>query len=374
MKIFNSLLLVIISNLFFISLSFAHHSISTSYNPRKLQTIEGVVHKFNLRSPHSSIELDVINEEGVTERWVAESHAVPMLRRHGLTKDSIKPGDWIKISGPPSITGTKKFIFGARVYLANGATYTFMKSPLLSAEEPKLVAKEEIQAIEDSAAKSLEGTVLERFAGRWDSFSGAIGKNKKLGDPSPLPLNKAGLAARDAYDPTDTPAMRCHPIELPGLDHAPFLMDIHVDGQNVLFHHEYQDAMRSVDLSTGKPEVGEPRMYGYSAARLEGETLIIEHAGFAAHPVGLGSDWDANGRGQDIPSSEEKRFTERFSIRDGGKELVLNYVLEDPFYMSKPYELEIVWKRASKENTEIYEFNCDVEAATKSSLYHAPGE
>jgi hypothetical protein len=57
-------------------------------------TMRGVVTEFRWMNPHSYIHLEV---EG--RMWTLEAEALNLLRRHGWTKDTLKPGDHISCTG-----------------------------------------------------------------------------------------------------------------------------------------------------------------------------------------------------------------------------------------------------------------------------------
>ncbi len=110
-----------------------------------------------------------------------------------------------------------------------------------------------------------------------------------------------------------------------------------------------------------------PPAFGRRISRIEGDTLIVESTGFAADAAGLASDWDANGRGTNIPSSDQKRLIENYTISDDGQILTLDYTVQDPIYLTEPYTDRMEWQRL-REDAAIYEFECDTEIATRSTL------
>ena len=71
----------------------AHHS-TAPFDMTRAHTISGEVTRFQWANPHSYIELEVNGQP-----WRLEIEAVNLLRRHGWTKDSLKPGDVIRCTG-----------------------------------------------------------------------------------------------------------------------------------------------------------------------------------------------------------------------------------------------------------------------------------
>ena len=84
----------------------AHHNPTSHYDVSgDMVTVEGVVTEFRLINPHARIIFDVKTPEGEVQHWFAEGNAAGILKRKGWTKESLKPGDVIKISGYPARDG-----------------------------------------------------------------------------------------------------------------------------------------------------------------------------------------------------------------------------------------------------------------------------
>ena len=79
----------------------AHHS-QSEYDSRKKVEVEGTVSKVEWKSPHAWIHVDVINDKGEKMNWHFELPSPNTLMRRGWTRDSLKPGDRIKVTGSPA--------------------------------------------------------------------------------------------------------------------------------------------------------------------------------------------------------------------------------------------------------------------------------
>ena len=79
----------------------AHHS-QSEYDLRAKVDVEGAVTKVEWKSPHAWIYVDVINDKGDTVNWSFELPSPVTLMRRGWTRDSLKPGDRVKVSGAPA--------------------------------------------------------------------------------------------------------------------------------------------------------------------------------------------------------------------------------------------------------------------------------
>jgi uncharacterized protein DUF6152 len=84
---------------------FAHHG-AASYDSKKLTTLKATVTEFRYINPHSEIFFDVVDASGKTQKWIAEAVSVASLSRYGWTKNTLKPGDQISITGNAAKNGS----------------------------------------------------------------------------------------------------------------------------------------------------------------------------------------------------------------------------------------------------------------------------
>lgn len=83
----------------------AHHAFSAEFDINKPVTLQGVVTKVEWVSPHAWLWVDVKDEAGKVTKWSFEMGAPPMLLRNGWTKDSIKAGEAVTVSGYQARSG-----------------------------------------------------------------------------------------------------------------------------------------------------------------------------------------------------------------------------------------------------------------------------
>ena len=84
----------------------SHHGFASHFDPDREAAVEGTVTEYEFINPHVLIHLDVVGAQGETEPWLIESAGVTTFyRQGGLTSDSLKPGDYVKIRGHPSRHG-----------------------------------------------------------------------------------------------------------------------------------------------------------------------------------------------------------------------------------------------------------------------------
>ena len=84
---------------------FAHHG-TAAYDTSKVMTVKGTVTEFEFINPHCQVSWDVKGEKGAVEKWQGELTAPNKLSRAGWTKDTLKPGDTITVTGYRTKTGS----------------------------------------------------------------------------------------------------------------------------------------------------------------------------------------------------------------------------------------------------------------------------
>ena len=80
------------------SIAAAHHGDAGRFE-ETITTLTGTVVALQLVNPHSRLILDVEYQDGQPVRWQAEFSSATGLARIGWTKDTLRPGDEITISG-----------------------------------------------------------------------------------------------------------------------------------------------------------------------------------------------------------------------------------------------------------------------------------
>jgi hypothetical protein len=80
---------------------YAHHSFTATYDTGKTVTIEGKVTQFLLRNPHSFLHIAAVDKDGKEVTWNVEWAAAGQLGGSGVTRDSLKVGDQVVVTGNP---------------------------------------------------------------------------------------------------------------------------------------------------------------------------------------------------------------------------------------------------------------------------------
>jgi hypothetical protein len=96
-----SLLSAVVLSCVLVPAAWAHHS-QSEYDLRSKVEVEGAVTRVEWKSPHVWIYVDAIDAKGEKVNWSFELPSPVTLMRRGWTRDSLKPGDRIKVSGAPA--------------------------------------------------------------------------------------------------------------------------------------------------------------------------------------------------------------------------------------------------------------------------------
>ncbi len=82
--------------------AFGHHSLYATYFLDQEETIQGKVVQFLLRNPHSFLQVDAPDANGVMQRWVVEWLGGGQLGSRGIGRNTLMAGDEVTITMSPS--------------------------------------------------------------------------------------------------------------------------------------------------------------------------------------------------------------------------------------------------------------------------------
>jgi len=82
--------------------AYAHHSFAATYFEDKTEKVEGDLVQFLYRNPHSFVHVESKDPKtGEMIRWAVEWGAGGQLGRQGVTRETLKPGDHVIVTGNP---------------------------------------------------------------------------------------------------------------------------------------------------------------------------------------------------------------------------------------------------------------------------------
>ncbi len=149
-------------------------------------------------------------------------------------------------------------------------------------------------------------------------------------DPS-RPETLALLKQRGESSSKDLPGSRCLPNSMPL---TPLILPfkiVQTPQQMVMLFEHYDPARQIYTDGRALPKDLEPSWMGYAAGKWQGDTLVVESAGFN------GKTWlDASGH----PRSESARMIERYHRRDFGH-MDMDLTINDPKYYTRPFTVKL---------------------------------
>lgn len=154
---------------------------------------------------------------------------------------------------------------------------------------------------------------------------------------------KENFANRLALDPE----VKCYLPGVPRATYLPFPFQIVQSAKTMLFSYEYAGAARIVNMGVPTKAPIDSWM-GWSNGRWEGETLVIDVAGFNDQTW-----FDRAGNFH----SDELHVVERYTPRSAD---TLHYeaTIEDPKTFSRPWKMSMILYRHLEPNARILEFKC----------------
>lgn len=310
----------------------AHHS-AAAFDTRQQVTVTGTVTQYRFANPHVYITVQVRKDDGSTTSMEVEAGAASVLNAMGFTKDSVKVGEIVTITGNPGRREPDKLLLGRDLFKRDGS-YVPLNIASKSVYEAKI----------NATATSIAGTWFST------SFGGYMGATRKWSL-----TDAARAAAKKVADPRATTQKDCIPIGLPFVMFYPVANTIEVQKDRVLIKVDWMETDRTVWLDgRAHPPASQTFLHGHSVGRWEGKTLVVETTNFSEHAMGTATN---------IPASTQKKMIERFSVSEDGKGLLYSGTVEDPVYLAAPGE----WSGRLEYRPGMPHSNqkCDVEIAQR---------
>ncbi len=120
-------LLALLAGIGFASPASAHHGYA-AYDMTQTLTLSGTVTEVVLANPHSSLAFDVKDDQGNVTRWAIEFGQLRAVVAQGWTKETLKPGDEIKVSLRPAKNGAHVGVLAGKIAFADGRPLTLKSS------------------------------------------------------------------------------------------------------------------------------------------------------------------------------------------------------------------------------------------------------
>ena len=81
--------------------TYAHHSFAATYFVDQEVTVEGTLTQFMYRNPHSFIKVEAKDDKGEAVTWSIEWGGGAQLTQEHVSRDTLKPGDHVIVTGNP---------------------------------------------------------------------------------------------------------------------------------------------------------------------------------------------------------------------------------------------------------------------------------
>lgn len=175
--------------------------------------------------------------------------------------------------------------------------------------------------------------------------------------PEQVPLTPEGVAASKRLEatPDQWPHTQCLPAGIPG-DLFVLSLKILQTAREIVMVTEIGSPVRQI-YTDGRalPKDPDPTYMGYSTGRWEGDTLVVETAGFR-------DGWlDGVGHAR----SEQMRITERYHRRDFGH-MDVEFTFNDRRYYTRPFSMKAVLQLLP--DSDLIEYVCTENEKDRSHL------
>ena len=324
----------------------AHHPISAKFDSAKPMQLEGIVTAVDWRNPHVHLFVNVTNGSEVAN-WAVELESPIILERSGWRRDSLQPGDAIKVDGIVARNGTRQIwgetvvqsATGRKVLFANDtpppAPISKRPTPRWDDGTPRLGAVDSTGgywAYPTSTALVEQGVQVAMNA---DGLLANLADAAKVAPFQPWAL--ALYRYRQERHLQDDPMfLNCKP---PGgvrylqsslgfqlvEDRKTGRVFVLIGSGNRNYRIMFLDGREQTGNVRGDDD--NPLYYGRSTGRWEGDTLVIETKGFNE------DFWFTNGG---LPHTDKLVLTERFSRPDFDT-LHYEVTVDDPGAYTRPW-------------------------------------
>lgn len=320
----------------------AHHS-PAAFDMTRDVYFEGTVTSFSYRNPHMYLELDTVGADGKAIVQEIEAGPASAFAAMGLGPDSIREGERLTIQAKPNRGGAGRVALGWLMTRSDGTAIPLhVRATTASAEST-------------AQATSIAGTWVPRAT---DFSSLAVAARD-------WPLNDRARAVMAATrDERAASRAACVPFGPPGLMALPSVAMVEIGATEVTFTIDAMSTRRVVHLDQDRhPAALAPSVLGHSIGRWEGDTLVVDTAGFTAQPEGYAFD---------LPSSASKHIVERFRLSADRRTLEYEATVEDPEYFTAPVTHRSLWDY--RPELKPANLPCDPESARRFTTDEQPAQ
>jgi hypothetical protein len=313
----------------------AHHEISAKFDLTKKQQLTGIVTGVDWANPHVHIFLNTRDASGNLTNWAIELESPVDLHNGGWRRETVKPGDSLRIEGAPARDGSKQLWGGGgggSVTAADGKKLFAGANPLppSSAKQPPAPAAAEWRWPDGTPrlgpppgqtgywAKPSQAMLMQAGVNVQTSPGGLLRNIADAEKVAPFqPWARDLFKNRQTNFLKDDPTyLHCMPTGGPRQFQTPygiqFVEDrdrkrifVLIGGGNHNWRLIYLDGRAQVGQQRG--DLDNPLYYGRAVAKWEGPTLTIDTRGFNER------FWLSNGG---LPHTEQLHLIEKITRPD----------------------------------------------------------
>ena len=329
----------------------AHHEILAKFDDHKPVTLNGIVTLVDWRNPHVHVFMNVADAAGAVN-WAIELEGPIDLERSGWSRETLRPGDRIRVAGFGARNGSHQAWGNSVVVRAPGkAVYNVTLTPPAAPLEPRPTPRWPDRQPRLGAAQG-------GSTGYWAYPSVTALAEGNSADKIAVPMDTWGLLKNIADAPKVAP-MQPWALQLYTerqkrfLQDDPMYLNCKPPGGSRQFQLAYgvqfvedRDRKRifvlmgsgnnnyriiNTDGRSHKGQVGgddeNPLYFGRSVGHWEGDTFVVDTRGFNE------DFWFTNGG---LPHTDQLRLLERFSRPDFDT-LKYDVTVEDPGAYTRPW-------------------------------------
>jgi len=294
----------------------AHHS--TAYYDEEVTYVVGELVEFQWENPHIRLAVETVNDRGLPEIVRMESNSLQNLRRAGITRDTFRLGEQVRIAGQRS-TRAERSMLALSIIFPGEQEIVLWGTQVLYDDEARIV---------DAAA---ENRGIFRV---WSVPSTQIGPAlEQLADQ---PFTEAAISGRSSFDPLNNFATRCETEGMPRIMVNPHPFEFIDRGDEIILRTELYDIERSIHMDVEAPPDDAPwSRHGYSIGEWEqdGAVLVVRTTRV---------NWpffDNVG----TPQSRDVEIIERFTLSDDQTRLDFDITIIDPSTFTSEGKLVGYW-------------------------------
>lgn len=286
----------------------AGHHAASEFDLDIVLTYEGTIREFVWANPHIRATLETSSDTGSPLVLEIEGNSPSTLRTMGVSRDSLRPNEKVTAVVSPSRRFPDRTAIGMYFVREDGSLVPFNTN---TARLSELGARLPGAGTTEGPADTIFGTWVAQGG------PGPLGQQSRQ-----WPLTDEGQRRFDAYTPLMSPQAQCIPTSAPWLMaySAPLLIEQAND--RIRLTSDWMQAERTIFMDGREhPPADSQFQQGHSVGRWESDTLVVDTSNFTEIIYSA------------IANGARKHLIERFALSEDGRQLVYDFVMEDPDYL-----------------------------------------